>query len=194
MQDIKRLENRITELEQENKNLHETIAYLTKKIYGRSSETSNALGIEGQMSLFDEAETQADAEVTEPSIEEAEKVWRKKYAGQRKEKLDKLSHDKIVFKLEDEDLACPQCRNELTRVGEEVVRTEVEYIPAKLRVIDYYRETYECRKCKNTAHPYMEKTPPILLCGYMHLMPALRSRFGSFATIQPETGIMHESS
>lgn len=159
MQEIKRLENRIAELEQENRNLHETIAYLTKKIYGRSSETSDALGIEGQMSLFDEAETQADAEVPEPTLNESEKVWRKKYTGQRKEKLDKLPHDKIVFKLEDEDLTCPQCQNELTRVGEEFVRTEVEYIPAKLRVIDYYRETYECRKCKNTAQPYMEKTP-----------------------------------
>ena len=39
------------------------------------------------------------------------------------------------------------------------MRTEVEYIPASLKVIDYYRETLECRKCKNTSNPYMDKAP-----------------------------------
>lgn len=46
------LQNRIKELELENKNLHETVAYLTKKLYGKSSEISKALGIKGQMSLL----------------------------------------------------------------------------------------------------------------------------------------------
>ena len=41
------LENRIKELKLKNKNLHETVAYLTKKLYGKSSETSKALGIKG---------------------------------------------------------------------------------------------------------------------------------------------------
>lgn len=159
MDQVSSLQNRITELEQENKNLHETVEYLTRKLFGKSSETSKVLGIEGQMSLFDEAEQEADSTVPEPSLEEVDTVRRKKYKGQRKEKLDKLPHDKIVFRLDPEDLTCPQCGVELTSVGEEFVRTEVEYIPAKLRVIDYFRETYECKKCKNTGHPYMEKSP-----------------------------------
>jgi transposase len=135
------------------------VAYLTKKLYGKSSETSKALGIKGQMSLFNEAEMEADPTVVEPTLEDVDEVRRKKYHGQRKDKLDKLPHDRITFKLDPRDLACPQCGTELKPVGEEFVRTEVEYIPAKLRVIDYYRETYECRKCKNTDNPYMEKSP-----------------------------------
>ena len=154
------LQNRIKELELENKNLHETIAYLTKKLYGKSSETSKALGIKGQMSLFDEAEAEADPEITEPTLEDVEQVCRKKkYLGQRKDKLDKLPHDKIIFKLNPQDLNCLQCGAELKPIGQEFIRTEIEYTPAKLRVIDYYRETYECRKCKNTGHPYIEKSP-----------------------------------
>lgn len=153
------LEKRIAELELENKNLHETVAYLTKKLYGKSSETSKALGIEGQVSLFDEAETEADPEVLEPSLEEVEKIIVKKYNGQRKDKLDKLPHHKVVFKLSDEDLNCPQCGTEFKSVGEEFVRSEVEYIPAQLKVIDYFRETYECRKCKRTDYPLMAKAP-----------------------------------
>lgn len=151
------LQNRIAELELENKNLHETVAYLTKKLYGKSSETSKALGIDKQMYLFDEAEIKADPTVTEPTLDEVNQFRRKKYLGQRKEKLDKLPHDKVIFKLNPDDLACLQCGTELKPVGEEFVRTEVAYIPAKLRVIDFFRETYECRRCKNTGSPYMEK-------------------------------------
>ncbi len=153
------LHNKIAELELENKNLHETVAYLTKKLYGKSSETSKALGIEKQMSLFDEAETKADPSVPEPTLEDVEKIRQKKYVGQRKDKLAKLPHDKIIFKLDPLDLSCLNCGTELKPIGEEFVRTEVEYIPAKLRVIDYFRETYECRKCKNTGFPNISKAP-----------------------------------
>lgn len=168
------LQNRINELELENKNLHETIAYLTKKLYGKSSETSKALGIKGQMSIFDEAETEADAVVTEPALKDVERVLRKKkYPGQLKDKLAKLPHDKIIFKLDPQNLICPQCGAELKPVGEKFVRTEVGYIPARLRVIDYFRETYECRKCKNTDHPYMEKCPvPNAVIPHSYASPA----------------------
>ena len=156
---VTELKLRIAELELENKNLHETVTFLTRKLFGKSSETSKSLNIEGQMSLFDEAEVEEVSDAPEPTIEEVTTVLKKKYKGQRKDKLDKLPHDKMVFKLSSEDLSCLQCNSELVRIGEEFVRTEVEYIPATLRVIDYYRETYECRKCKNTDEPYIEKTP-----------------------------------
>jgi len=44
-------------------------------------------------------------------------------------------------------------------IGEEFVRTEVEFIPAKVRVIDYYRETFECRNYRKNGESYMEKSP-----------------------------------
>lgn len=159
MDQVSKLQLRIEELELENKNLHETVTFLTRKLFGKSSETSKSLNIEGQMSLFDEAEVETDPTVDEPTLEEVTVVIKKKYKGQRKEKLDNLPHDKVVFKLSPEDLLCPQCDTDLKSVGEEFVRSEVEFIPATLRVIDYYRETYECRQCKNTDEPYMEKTP-----------------------------------
>lgn len=156
---VTKLQLKIEELELEIKNLHETVTFLTRKLFGRSSETSKSLKIEGQMSLFDEAEIEADPEAIEPTLEEVKLLIRKKYKGQRKEKLDNLPHKKVLFKLDSDDLSCPQCTTDLKRVGEEFVRSEVEYIPAQLNVIDYYRETYECRSCKNTDEPYMEKTP-----------------------------------
>ena len=45
------LENRISELEQENKHLHDTVEYLTRKLFGRSSEKTSALSL-GQLSFL----------------------------------------------------------------------------------------------------------------------------------------------
>ena len=48
---IEALENHILKLEQENKRLHETVAYLTKKLFGRSSEKTSVLNL-GGMSIM----------------------------------------------------------------------------------------------------------------------------------------------
>ena len=57
---ISALVNRLTELEKENLLLQEKAAFLTCKFYGRSTDQTSSLEIEGQMSFFDEAENQAD--------------------------------------------------------------------------------------------------------------------------------------
>lgn len=49
---IKELNDKITALEKENTTLKETIAYLTRKLYGRSSETSKNLNIQGQINFY----------------------------------------------------------------------------------------------------------------------------------------------
>jgi hypothetical protein len=66
---IKMLENRILELEKENKLLLETVHHLTRKLYGRSSEKTSVLTA-GQMSLFDEAETEAHPKAEEPDLKQ----------------------------------------------------------------------------------------------------------------------------
>ena len=43
------------------------------------------------------------------------------------------------------------------RVGEEFVRHEVVYEPAKLYVKDIYRKTYECRNCRKRGKVVMLK-------------------------------------
>lgn len=55
---VKQLEEKIELLEKENKNLHETGEYLTRKLFGRSTEKTSA--VLGQLSFFDEAENEAD--------------------------------------------------------------------------------------------------------------------------------------
>ena len=155
---IAALQNRISELEQENKRLHETVHFLTRKLFGRSTEKTSTLSM-GQVSLFDEAETQANPKVPEPELKEVKAYQRRKFAGQRAELLKDIPHDKRLCTLDERNRFCEACSTNLVSIGEEFIRTEVEYIPAKLRVIDYYRETFECRTCRKNGEPYIEKSP-----------------------------------
>lgn len=61
--------------------------------------------------------------------------------------------------LAEEDRFCETCGTALVSVGEEFIRTEIEFIPAKVRVIGYYYETFECRTCRKNGNHYMEKSP-----------------------------------
>ena len=155
---VKTLEKRISELEKENKLLHDSVEYLTRKLFGRSTEKTSSLSL-GQMSLFDEAEIQADPVAPEPDLKQVESYRRKKFKGQRKELLKDIPHDKRLCTLVEEDRFCETCNTDLLSVGEELVRTEIEFIPAQVRAIDYYRETFECRTCRKNGEPYMEKAP-----------------------------------
>lgn len=155
---IIQLENRLNALEMENKQLHETVAFLTKKLYGQSSEKTSVLS-KNQMSLFNEAEKEASPKAIEPDLGEVKNYQRKKFKGQKAELLKELPHKKILTSLHEDDRYCEQCGTDLISVGEEFIRTEIEFIPAKVQVIDYYRETFECRCCRKNGNPYMEKAP-----------------------------------
>lgn len=155
---ITTLENRISELELENKRLHDTVEYLTRKLFGRSSEKTSAIAL-GQISLFNETEILADPKAAEPDLKDVQGYRRKKFKGQRMELLEDIPHDKRLCTLVEEDRFCETCGTALVSVGQEFIRTEIEFIPAKVRVIDYYRETFECRTCRKNGNPYMEKSP-----------------------------------
>ena len=87
-----------------------------------------------------------------------ESYKRKRFRGQKEELLKDIPHEKKLCTLAEEDRFCQDCGTPLVSVGEEFVRTEIEFIPAKVRVIDYYRETFECRNCRKQGKEYMEKS------------------------------------
>lgn len=155
---IEQLNKRITNLENENHVLHETVEYLTGKLYGRSSEKSSVI-LDGQISFFDEVETSADKNASEPDLKDVQSYRRKKFKGQRAELLKDLPRTKRLCKLDDLDEYCEICGDDLNPIGEKFVRTEIEFIPAKVHVIDYYRVSYECRACRKNNKPYIENSP-----------------------------------
>ena len=82
---VSQLQKRIEELEKRNLILQEQVDYLTHKLFDRSSEQTSSLGIEGQISIFDEAEAFADPKATEPVLKEVGSCRRRRFIGQREE-------------------------------------------------------------------------------------------------------------
>ena len=163
-QTIVTLNETIRGMEQQIQNLTEIIGFLRKEKFGSSSEKTPKQ-VEGQSSLFNEAETEADAHVPEPITRDVRGYKRVCTRTKREEVIKDLPVREVLCELPEEELYCPTCFTGLKAIGKEVVREELEYIPAKLRIVRYVRMAYECPKCKHTEHPYIKKaqTPTSLM-------------------------------
>ena len=163
---IKALRLIIDEKTSHEKALQEQVDYLTKKLFGPSSERRSD-DIPGQQNLFDEAEVEQD-----PSLLEGETVIRehtRKKKATHEELFKGLKVEKVVVPLPEEDQICPVCGTQTVLIGEEYVRRELEFIPATCKVIEYYSQSYGCPSCKeglgDTEKPVIVKSqvPPALL-------------------------------
>ena len=163
---IKALRLIIDEKTSHEKALQEQVDYLTKKLFGPSSERRSD-DIPGQQNLFDEAEVEQD-----PSLLEGETVIRehtRKKKATHEELFKGLKVEKVVVPLPEEDQICPVCGTQMVLIGEEYVRRELEFIPATCKVIEYYSQSHGCPSCKeglgDTEKPVIVKSqvPPALL-------------------------------
>lgn len=124
-------------------NLLAQIDYLTKKLFGTSSEKMK--DVEGQLNLFDEAEQEADVDLKAPAIKVPEHTRKKKRT------LEELfkgvpSRDEIIS-LPENERVCDECGAALEPIGKEFVRHEFRFTHAKGEVVNIYRETYKCPEC-----------------------------------------------
>lgn len=139
-------------LRNNNALLREENAYLKRKLFGTKSE--KILHSKDQLSLFDEAENECEPDFLEDTTYTRAK---KKQKGMLDNKLDKLKHVKKVYDIDENERTCDECGSKLSYAGEEFVRHEVVYEPAKLYVKDIYRKTYECRNCRKNGKGVMFK-------------------------------------
>lgn len=150
------MQQEINELKSENAYLKQQVSLLKNHLYGRKTEKQSVVVPPEQMSLFNEAEVEARKSEPEPTLVVKEYKRKKKKVGHRKELLEKLPHTKVVLEPTEAEKICPACGSTMSYLGEEFIRSEIHYIPARIEVIDYYSQSYECRKCRN------EETPVIL--------------------------------
>lgn len=108
--------------------------------------------VEGvQISLFGESD---DKELNQQIDKEIEKITvhkkknsKKVQAGIKKSYLKDVEIIREEYKLEEDKKKCPVCEGKLKQVGKEIVRQEIEFIPAKFKIKSYVRYTYKCEKC-----------------------------------------------
>ena len=133
--------------------MNEKIDYLTKKLFGTSSEKSK--NVEGQLSLFDEAEQEAGA-YEEPEAEgTVVKEHTRKAKGTHAELFKGVPVKDEVIPLSEEQKHCGDCGAEMEVIGREFVRQEFRFTPAKGEVVNIYRETAKCPACSQA--PAMER-------------------------------------
>ena len=169
--------NRIAELEAENAQLKNKISSLADenaklkilndwyleqfrlaqhRRFGSSSEQTE---VPEQLGLFNEVEALAE-ETSEP--ETIGPYIRKKCKGKREEFYDGLQTERIVHELPKDERVCPKCGGPLHACGHEVLRREVEVIPAQIRAVEHIQTVYGCRECEQNAvddAPTMVKAP-----------------------------------
>ena len=137
----------------EKENLRQQIEYLTKKLFGTSSEKRK--DIDGQLNLFDEAEQEADPTWEQELPDDITVPEHKRKARRTHADLFKNvpSCDEILS-LPEEERNCPTCGTQMECIGKEFVRHEFRFTHAKGKVVNIYRETYKCPECAiSEEHP-----------------------------------------
>ncbi len=119
---IKSLRLVIDEKSSHEKDLQEQVDYLTKKLFGSSSERRTD-DIPGQQNLFDEAEAELELSRFEEAAVVREHTRKKK--ATHEELYKGLRVEKIVIPLPEEDQVCPVCGTQMVLIGEEYVRREL---------------------------------------------------------------------
>ena len=151
-------QKREEELKQERDNLKGQIDYLTKKLFGSSSE--KGIGqIPGQMNLFNEAEASADPsleeadakDATEENQEDVSKKGPRKKRSTDKERYKGVPVEKRYLEPSEGTPVCEECGSLMEKIGEEFVRRELRITPARAKVIEYYSVNYACKQCMDDA-------------------------------------------
>jgi len=167
MQSSDEKDQRIIQLENENRTLHEKVILLehnvevltqavlhaAKQRFGASSEKTPP--IFGQCFLFGELIDGIPDETENKVINIKEHKRPVRTKGDRENLIKSLPHEVIECVLNAEEAMCKICGSELNIIGKKKVRSEMEYIPAKLIMKDYVQYVYKCVECgKNDTNPY----------------------------------------
>lgn len=159
---IEHLENTIKDLQNQVNNLTEMILLMRKDKFGSKSEKTPQ--VDGQLSLFNEAEIEARQE-EEPLVERKGRICHKNRRTNREELLKDLPVEEVPCIVHPDDMICDQCGSILKEIGFVKVRDELEYIPAKVKIIRYMQQACECPSCKHKGIPFIRKavTPKSVL-------------------------------
>lgn len=149
----KELKLKVQSLEHNVEVLTQAVLHASKQRFGASSEKTPQ--INGQCFLFGELFDETIPETKDKiiTIKEHKRPVRKK--GDRDKLIKNLPHEVVECVLNDEDAICKVCGSKLKVIGKKTVRSEMEYIPAKLLIKNYVQYAYKCTECgKNDENPY----------------------------------------
>jgi len=130
-------QNSIKDLHRQVDNLTEITLQMRHDRFGPSGEkTVRDDGSDGtQLSIFNEIEVEADPNVPEPIKKNANGLAPRGKRIRQAEIIGELPIEEVLLIVAEEELICPQCNGKMKPLGKEFVRDELQYIPAKLKII-----------------------------------------------------------
>ena len=144
--EITALKNRIAELETLVKYYEEQFRLFKHRQFGASSEKSEY----DQISLFNEAEIEADANVAEPELTEIKRHFRKRKRTAGDRLPDNIPVEVVEHELPPEEQICGECGGSLHVMGRDK-RRELVIIPAQVKIREHVSKVYACRNCENNS-------------------------------------------
>lgn len=146
---IEELEKRCKQLEQEKAVLVAKVEFLLEQFklnqqrrFGSSSEKTDP----NQLQFFNEAETEAQPLLAEPTVEKITYERRKKQQGHREAMLTDLPVETIEYRLAEKEQVCA-CGHPLHEMSTDV-RQEIKIIPAQVMLVKHVQYIYSCRSCE----------------------------------------------
>jgi len=140
------LQQMIIERDHEIDRLRELVKLLQQRKFGRKTEKTHP----DQLPLFDGTELSTENSENEVKEEDAKVVEIKTHSRKqtKNRKLPKdLPREQKFYDLSEEEKTC-QCGCKLTRMGEDKYE-QLDYIPAKLLVIEHVKAKYSCKSCQD---------------------------------------------
>ena len=128
--------------------LQHQVQTLLRRYFGRSSEKMDPR----QRLLFENLIDQAFPELpAEDATAEESAARRRKGHGRRRLPAD-LPREKIIHDLPEDEKPCPCCGTLRHIIGKQT-HEQLDYVPAKVKVIEHVRLTYGCPRCEREASP-----------------------------------------
>jgi transposase len=140
--ELKTTQHHAASLEAEIRWLKEQIKQGKQRHFGRQTETTSAL--QCLLPIFDKNEGD-EAQVTTEEEKGTITYTRRKKQNGRNLDTSKLARERVYHDIPDADKQCQcGCQKELMK---EEIREQIDYVPAKLKVIEHVTPTYRCRGC-----------------------------------------------
>lgn len=174
--DILKKEQVIEKLNIQVENMLQALLHARKKLFGTSSEATKL--IEGQQSLFETTgELAQELLSAQKKITIAPYTRKPRQPGIREEMLELLPKEIEEYIVSAEE-TCTVCGSELKVIGKKLVRTEVEFVPAKLKVKQIIQQVVKCTECgtkdsKNPKDHFQKAAIPATVLSHSIATPSL---------------------
>lgn len=130
--------------------LQHQLQSLLRRVYGRSAEKLNPNQMQLFETLLDNLAPRTFAEpepIAVPAVEQSSSAAPAKKGHGRRRLPSDLPRTKVLHDLPEEQKPCPCCGKIRYVIGQEVSE-QLDFVPAKLNVIEHVRLTYACRHCE----------------------------------------------